>query len=246
MKKSLTWLKMQWREVSIDRKIELLLVIGGLILAGAVMKNGVAQLWQMDAQTTAMKGQLAEMKAGGAQVDTVITAMNRIASSMEESAKQSKAALDYTIEKSRLDQRAWLTISQAVIQVPIVAGRTSDITLTLKNSGKSPALKMRFRQAAKLVSQLPTGLMPKVPLSKPVESVSVIGPDGTSVNHFTLAPLPAWQVSLLDSGKGRIVTFGTVIYFDIFNIEHDTTFCFFQQELAKTELSPCERWNEAN
>jgi len=205
-------------------------------LTAVIAVTGVLGWWVTWGQLDIMKGQIAEM----------ITAMNRIASSMEESAKQSKTALDYTIEKSKLDQRAWVTISRAVINPPIVAGKTSYITITLKNSGKSPALKTRFRQAAKLVSELPRGLMPQVSSNKLIESVSVIGPDGTTMNHFALVPLSEWQVSLLNSGKGMIVTFGSITYFDIFDIKHDTTFCFFQQEVAKPELSPCEHWNEAS
>lgn len=47
--------------MSIDRKIELALIIGGLIFAGIVMMNGIAQLSQLSTQTAAMQGQLNSM-----------------------------------------------------------------------------------------------------------------------------------------------------------------------------------------
>jgi hypothetical protein len=64
---------------------------------------------------------------------------------VEASIKQSKAALDASIAISRNDQRAWV----GVVGVVTAGGKASkdnfsvdSVTITIRNSGKSPALKM--------------------------------------------------------------------------------------------------------
>ena len=63
----------------------------------------------MREQTAAMQAQLSEMKSGGIETGKLITATEKIANSTEDSVAQNKAALDATIEISRLGQRAWVT-----------------------------------------------------------------------------------------------------------------------------------------
>lgn len=74
MKKLWSRWKIEWNSTSIDRKIELFFIIGGIVIAALVLINGGKQLEQMATQTSAMKAQLAEMKSGGEDTKAIAEA----------------------------------------------------------------------------------------------------------------------------------------------------------------------------
>lgn len=197
-------------------------------------------------QMDIMKGQLAEMKAGGTQVDTAITAINRIASSMEESSNQSKIALDYTIEKSKLDQRAWLTVKAAKVRQIIAMGKPPTVAIELHNSGQTPAVGTRLDQhVGFFADKLPDGPMPFG--HRDNRNIGVVGPSSSMVGDFTLSDsLTETAMTNLKSRKWSIFTYGTATYFDIFKVQHNLSYCFILEDVAKVDLSPCVKWNNTD
>lgn len=218
-----------------------------IVLTAVIALTGILGWWVTWEQLDILKGQLNEMRTGGTQTEKVITEMNRIAASMEESAKQSKTALEYTIEKSRLDQRAWLTVKAAKVRHIIATGNVPMVAIELHNSGQSPALRTRMDQHVSFImSKLPEGPMPSISRGGD-ESIGVVGPDSSVVSDFIMNdPLTEALMTHLKSGKWSIITYGKATYFDIFKVEHQTSFCFILQDIAKYELSPCAKWSSAD
>jgi hypothetical protein len=143
-------------------------------------------------------------------------------------------------------ERAWVTVKDSHIELPIATGENPVITTKLQNTGHSPALKVRLRQVYILQDKLPEGQMPKIEFMGD-ESLGLVGPGGFMRSTIARGePLTEIQTTLLKSGKVSIFNLGTVTYVDIFNISHETNFCFMLRNLTHTELSPCARWNEAN
>lgn len=98
----------QWRDLSLDRKIESGIGVVGLIVAIVLAWTAVGQLAAMKEQTDSMRGQLAEMKSSATETEKLVTATEKIAEATKNSVEQSAAALKANIEASRLEQRAWV------------------------------------------------------------------------------------------------------------------------------------------
>jgi len=80
----------QWRELSLDRKIESGIGVVGLTVAIVLAYTAVNQLDAMKEQTAAMKSQLDEMKSGGVETGKLITATEKIAEATSTGVAQSK------------------------------------------------------------------------------------------------------------------------------------------------------------
>jgi hypothetical protein len=109
----------------------------------AVIYGG--QLW-------VMKQQLTEMKRSGEsatdQMWSAIRNMNWMARSMDNSVQQSSKALEASIAASYLDERAWVSIKSVTLSTPYFLNRDGQITITLANSGKTPALEVGIAKAS--------------------------------------------------------------------------------------------------
>ena len=150
-----------------------------------------------------------------------------------------------TITNHRTTERAWVTIKAAQAKPPIATGQIQEVAIELHNSGHSPALRSKIRHMVSIKDKLPDGPMPPIMVTSN-ENHGVIGPETSMVAHFTPTNLTNELIALLKSGKVYLFTFGTVNYFDIFDTEHETQFCFFIQNVDKIDMSPCGQWNEAN
>lgn len=215
-------------------------------LTAVLAATGILGWWVTWEQLGILKGQLSEMITGGTQTEKVITAMNRLAGSMEESAKQSKTALDYTIEKSKLDQRAWLTIKAAKVRPIIAIGNAPTVAIELHNSGHTPAVETSLDQRVGVFAdKLPDGPMPFK--RRDYRRIGIVGPDSSMVNSFTLSDsLTETTMTSLKSRKASIFTYGTATYFDIFKVQHHLNFCFILGDITKDDLSPCVKWNDTD
>jgi hypothetical protein len=90
----------EWKSIPLDRKIELVLIVGGMVIAALVLINNGTQLEQMSVQTKAMQDQLVEMKSGSA--DTKVLAQStktqadntgKLADAATDSAKTAKISM---------------------------------------------------------------------------------------------------------------------------------------------------------
>ena len=152
-----------------------------------------------------------------------------------------------TMERTlTMEERAWVTIRQPMLQSPLTVGEIPGIYLRVQNSGRSPALKLRIRHTFGILNKLPDGPMPEEPIMGE-ESLSVIAPGEYMRSVGPLgSPLTEVDLARLKRAELSIFTYGTVTYFDIFDTKHRTTFCLILRDITKTDLSPCGKWNEAD
>jgi hypothetical protein len=150
-----------------------------------------------------------------------------------------------TISNHRTTERAWVTVKASQANPPIATGQIPEVAIELHNSGHSPALRSKVRQMVSIKDKLPDGPMPPI-MATGNENYGVVGPDGSLFARFTPTNLTNDLIALLRSGKVYLFAYGTVKYFDIFDIEHETQYCFRLEDIAKIDLSPCGQWNTAN
>ena len=153
-----------------------------------------------------------------------------------------------TMERTlTIDQRAWLTIRQPMLNSVLAVGENPSFYVRVQNSGKSPAMKVRSRVTFGIFDKLPEGPRPPEEPIVGEESRSLIAP-GEYMRRPGELPVSLTQ-NVLDRLKRKelsIFMYGSLIYFDIFHVEHRTMFCLFLPDIAKTDLSPCSKWNDAD
>jgi hypothetical protein len=167
---------------------------------------------------------------------------------IEASNRQNKAALDATISQNRLDQRAWVGQIDATVS-EVTEGRTATFTITLNNSGKTPALRM----APKFRSFVGTPATQNIiPSYGPTTGNNVRGgrgvlqPNGRGLLvQASDHQLTHVDIERLKAGEMVYWIFGRIDYEDIFKRAHTTTFCDFV-ETNLTSLAPCPTYNDAD
>ncbi len=196
-----------------------------------------------------------EMDTAGKQTDRIIaaderlaTANERFASAMEGSLQQSNKALNATIEESRLDQRAWV-VATDMTPANIAANRNPRFVIGVRNTGKTPALRVTRRIAAHIYRKGE----PFVPLyhDEPppaVEPMIMLPPGG---QHFELRtgdlpPLTQGTIDALQKGEYVLKVYGWVRYEDVFKRRHLTTFCVALVPVNLTLGESCESYNQAD
>jgi hypothetical protein len=153
--------------------------------------------------------------------------------------------LKMTKTSLQITERAWVTVKAAQAKPPVATGQIQEVAVELRNSGHSPALRIKIRHMVSVKDKLPDGPMPLI-VTTGNENHGVVGPEASVVARFSPTNLTNELIAMLKSGKVYLFTFGTVKYFDIFDTEHETQFCYFIQDVDKIDMSPCGQWNEAN
>jgi hypothetical protein len=178
---------------------------------------------------------------------------------LEASAKQSKAALDASIQSARLDQRAWVGISQISgpsftdakgAQVYIREGVNDRVvSATVANSGKTPALKFQSRTAMRgqpANSIFVPGYQVELG-SGSGASFTVIQPGGRAVlpSGRAMAPMPKAGIDGIVNGAITIYFYGELKYEDVYGKPHATHFCM-KLEPTLVDFRDCPAYNDAN
>ena len=242
-----------------------IMVIATVVIAcaTAIYTNYAGKQWKVMSET------LNEMKISGTtsknQVDSMITETNRIASSMEsantqnkksveDSLAQSERVLNANIKTAELDQRAWVGVIMAkpptlkdISNKPVYIkeGLPPAIGVVLKNSGKSPALKVKTFIRLKT---FPANIKFLPDYSEiPKQSLAVIQPQET----LTVAIQPshsliviASHINTIKSGESVAYLFGIITYEDIFRKRHETTFCLYLAP-SLDNFDVCDTYNDA-
>jgi hypothetical protein len=145
----------RWRAIELDRKIELFLIFGGVIVGAIVMINNNVQLEQMKEQTKAMKDQLAEVKSGGADTKAIAEAAKvqadntkLLAEAAVQQVKETHELAVATQESVRFAREQFnkgMRPSVRVVrtQTKFVEGEKGAINVFYANIGKLPALGLR-------------------------------------------------------------------------------------------------------
>lgn len=199
--------------------------------------------WQ---QWKTLRSQLEQMIGASGQTDRLLIlntgqlaqsrklaeAAKAQAAQAEVSNVQSKAALDASVEASRLDQRAWVTVQGIVLQKPLqemmAIGSTPAVTVLVENSGRTPATDVAVAGSV-IVRQVLS--MKDLATTVTGEKISnaIIGPrtpPGAILLNSDQPVTTQRQIDAINNGITRLYAIGTIFYRDVFHRPHKTEFCF--------------------
>lgn len=193
-----------------------------------------------------------------AEVQKQTKAMDDSNNSMKETVKQSKAALDATVDNFRMDQRAWVgptsidppEYAEGEKKVYVKEGQQIKATIKIINSGKTPALNVHNTYAFRSSSGRPRG-DPFITFKKSdiFESTTVIQPG--MVIYLNPPPFPPEgvvtknHINDITSEKVTIYIIGIITYDDIFKRHHFSKFCMRLKPDLTTFLT-CAAHNETD
>jgi hypothetical protein len=243
---------------------------GGTLVAviiAAVIYNG--QLKEMQKATkatqdaakaagmaaTVAQGQLEQMKSGSEQTDKIIAEAHRISDAMDETLRQSKAAMDASIlnaEKSltlssdtaKRQLRAYLGVDKVELLNPGDQPPNGGISVSVKNYGQTPATDVDFFVSWVRIAIPPGNPFPFVEIPNGFTYPRVNGPGGGPpvqhiFPHFYLQPGVARGVGstfdskesfkIFDPTFNRSVTvyfYGNIDFTDVFGIRRRREYCF--------------------
>ena len=148
-------------------------------------------------------------------------------------------SINLTRETSRLDQRAWVAVT--LIEGSPVVGEPFSAKVVVKNTGKT--------FAKHLTRCCRTIILAQKTLTIPIWHgflIPWISKDGKKASSprmsiTSVVTLTSWLAKRLrnrmwaqiNNGDIVIVVFGKIVYRDVFDCEHWTTFCFRYEKTAK-------------
>ncbi|MDP1767572.1 MAG: hypothetical protein Q8L74_02075 [Nitrospirota bacterium] len=242
-------LHQKWQDLGIDRQIESGVTLVGLVVAGVLAVTAINQLNAMREQTTSMQAQLAEMKAGGVETGKLIAATEKIAEAASTGAAQSKAALEATIEASRLGQRAWVGLTNIKVMT-FEVGKPIRIEIIFTNTGHSPALKAKgffYMEVKELPINIGNFNLDQMARShKDRPSIGTTFPNATlSIQTEATSPATEKSIAEIKAGRLKILIIGKVTYLDIFQNSHVSAVCAKYEPVGKG-FEYCEQHNYSN
>jgi len=156
----------------------------------------------------------------------------------DELAKSSEALVRAGEETRRLEQRPWVGVADAVAQPLTRTGGA--FTLTLQNSGKTPALDVHFSGSVML------GDSPQLTAANeataPVQwSTGMFFPGAV---HKTVLEfrVPLASVAALYRNQVRAIVHVSITYRDVFQGSHTTQSCFYWQP-SLPDVQACGQYN---
>lgn len=209
-----------------------------MLIALGLLVVTALQLWVLKRQTDILDGQRKDAVEGGKQTEAIARANERAAGANERTAKamerivaqqevslkatteqgkqslrQSRAALERTIEMSRIAQRAWLGVNN-IKSGELKEGLVFRTEVEWKNSGLTPATNVRAFVRYKYRPAASTGS----------ESLSTILPGGTARSPTQPVVIATEDIATIRTGKATFHLFGRATYDDVFGRHHHTTF----------------------
>jgi hypothetical protein len=154
-----------------------------------------------------------------------------------------QASVDATDAQMRLDQRAWVAVSD-VRATDFAIGLPFVITVVFKNTGKTPAEHFRVASALDPIAEghkpafADLGAISRGLLLPNGEANVMLNATSQSATGVTKSGLE--QVK---SGKLIIYVHGRITYDDVFGCHHWTTFCHFWQGKS---LGICQEHNDTD
>ena len=257
-------LSQKWRAVSLNNK--LIVVFSGVTMFATVVYTFVAERTLREihagsadthALAVAAKAQAEKMKSVSdaaekiqAAAENMVTQDQRIAdnakSALDASNRNSKAALDATIDQNRLDQRPWIGIGPARVS-RFDEKKPITVEIQISNSGKTPALNIAQWSRYKYGSGLERGPLLTDTIPAEWHHVGSTPPQGNQLLHLYL-PWDVWVANLtrLTTKQGRLLFFGEIAYDDVGGAHHRTQFCVFMADPESRELPICDSWGDMN
>jgi hypothetical protein len=147
---------------------------------------------------------------------------------LESAAKNAKASIRATQDVMRQDQRAWLGTDD-IVSIPAVpeVDKVWDVSVSLKNTGKTPAKNVLMWNTEAVTKDLPDVNADCAEAVKRQASKTMLPPNGSykAVLHVANgAKVPNdWEKEISDNGT--LYVHGCVIYDDVFQRAHWMTYC---------------------
>ena len=175
--------------------------------------------------------------------DDAVGQFRRLADDTEKNIKNAQATF-------RDEQRAWVGADN-VTNIVIKENEIPSFSVQIKNTGKTPALHLRFvtsgtsQPAGQKINFEYPGLAP----GPQIASNFVLQPESTYGlgvgGQPSIAPLKRHQVEVVSSGENWFWVYGKITYEDVSGRTHHTKFCFIIA-IDLTNSHPCDTYNEAD
>jgi hypothetical protein len=160
------------------------------------------------------------------QMKRATRAATKAAKASKESSDTAKKSIDFARESARLDQRAWVTTTTSQLAKPLVIGEKPLVTVSIINSGKTPALNVITGGDADISEEL-SDVNFNMPIIR-IKSKFVLGPGVTGKTTCEGLNPVVDQTEIDDLKNGqrlRLYVRGVITYDDVFGRSHQTTFC---------------------
>jgi hypothetical protein len=176
-----------------------LLVISSFLTAGLICM----QVWIYNCQ-------LKEMKKSS-------DAATKAANAAEASVKQAQASL-------HLDQRAWVSVESVTLKKPLAVGEEPKVTITFRNSGRTPAQHVVFINRVYVASNRIAIDETRTPAG--VKSDATIGPSVPFAVDTKDHPRieNQFEIEQIKTGVNPLFVTGVIRYVDVFGKPHRTDF----------------------
>lgn len=180
-----------------------------------------------------------DVHSGSKQTDKIIAASQDIKAALQTANGQNRDAvnrtlwqnqmtLNATVDQFHLDQRAWIGVEDISSNPPTPqVDKPWDISVTLKNTGKTPAKNILMRSAEATLKQLPDVNARCGEAVRINASSTLLPPNGTyriilHVSNGVKVPID-WEKEISDAGK--LYVSGCIVYDDVFRQKHWMTYC---------------------
>lgn len=153
--------------------------------------------------------------------------------------------LSQSREASERDQRAYIT-TQQVTMYEFEIGKNVSAELIVVNNGKTPAKDVTIYAHLWLLKE-PPDVSQAVAVTPSGSAVSkyVIGPlGGQAIQSFVATVLTQQRWAEIANTDQRYYMWGVVVYRDVFDRSHKTTFCMVHGGAHKRQFTFCDRGNE--
>jgi hypothetical protein len=181
--------------------------------------------------------------------------MRKATQAATDAAKSAKDSITFAKESAHLDQRAWVGILD--IKFVCEVDKPLTTTVTVRNTGKTFA---RELQVMRYIEVLPSVMEPlfsednvsnwkalMANAGQSIGSVALLSPNGDFIGDVTqLIPEKISQTDLDDIKAGKLIVWshGKIIYRDIFDCHHWTTYCI--RSTKDLTFRSCDKHNDAD
>jgi hypothetical protein len=186
-----------------------------------------------------MRGATAQTKSIIDEAGSQVTATNRLAQATE-IANQNAVQAD----------RPWIGSAGVSTTEPLESGKAGSVTLSLLNTGKTPARIIRFRAASNVFPKFPDD--PPYPISGSLYEISrtILVPGIVIGNAFPFSEVAPPLFELLQQQRDvKFYVYAMAEYEDIRvpNVQHVTKLCYFWTGRAgNLAFGTCPQYNDAN
>lgn len=195
-------------------------------------------------QAETAKAQSDKMSESLAQTKDLIKASNDLARQAKRQADVGSAGVEIARRSMRLEQRAWVGVSDINTVQTMQVGKVFTVNVVFKNTGKTPARNVRV---AAVIDPVTGGHRPDFDAIE-ATSRGLLQPGATMFTTLhsddSGRGITQFGYDSVMNGSLKIYLHGTVRYRDIFDRQHWATFCF--NLLPTGAYGVCAEHNESD